>query len=759
MLIVPKFKSYFQIEVIPSVGVFLLSESDYYILTGELYEKLVLLINGDRSVDEIVAILGEGVSVAEIYYALMLMEQKGYIGENTEAISPEVEAFCNFLSVDASEGNKRLQSTGVSITALGNIPTQPLSTALKELNVQVVNTGEIEIVLTDDYLRVELEQINHKALESRRPWMLVKPVGKIVWIGSIFYPGKTGCWQCLAQRLQANRPLENFIRDLSVRASKADRQTVSNFTITLRAPLPSTLQTGINLAATEIAKWIIQGRNKRLEGNIITFDTVSWQIQEHTLTKRPQCPACGNPEHPFEKKPLPIALQSRQKSFTADGGHRCVSPEQTLQKYQHHVSPITGAVRGLSRITRSPSKLTPNYIAGHNFASMVDSLYFLRENLRGRSAGKGKTDAQAKASALCEAIERYSGVFQGDEIRRRGSYASMGDTALHPNECMLFSDYQYQTRHEWNENCPSYFQKVPEPFDPEREIEWTPIWSLTHEELRYLPTAYCYYGYREPFAQYCWADSNGTAAGNSKEEAILQGFMELVERDCVALWWYNRLKRPAVDLDSFEQPYIHALKEYYHSLDRELWVLDLTNDFNIPAFAALSRSKNQATEDIIYGFGAHFDPLIAITRALTEANQVLPVVLSMNDDSSANYSCGDGLAQSWWQNATIKNQPYLLPDHNVAPKTLKDYPQLGSNDLRDDIITCVDIARDRGLETLVLDQTRPDIGLNVVKVVVPGLRHFWKRWGKGRLYDLPVQMGQLSRSRQESELNPYPIFF
>ena len=759
MLNRPKFKSCFRVEVVSSVGVFLLSESDYYILTGELYEKLVPLINGDRSVDEIVVTLGDRVSVAEIYYALMLMEQKGYIVENTETISPEVEAFWNFLSVDVSEAEHRLQSTGVSITALGDIPSQPLSTALQQLNIQVVTSGEIEIVLTDDYLRVELEQINHKALESRHPWMLVKPVGKIIWIGPIFYPGKTGCWQCLAQRLQANRPLETFIRGLSLRASKAERQTISSLAPTSVAALPSTMQTGINLAATEIAKWLVQSRNQRLEGNIITLDSISWQIQEHTLTKRPQCSACGNPEHPFEKKPLPISLQSRQKSFTADGGHRSVSPEQTLQKYQHHVSPITGAVRGLSRITRSPSKLTPNYVAGHNFASMLDSLYFLRENLRGRSAGKGKTDAQAKASALCEAIERYSGVFQGDEIRRKGSYETMGDAAIHPNECMLFSDHQYQTRHEWNERCPSHFQRVPEPFDPAREIEWTPIWSLTHEEFRYLPTAYCYYGYREPFAQYCWADSNGTAAGNSQEEAILQGFMELVERDCVAFWWYNRLKRPAVDLDSFEQPYFQSLKQHYHSLDRELWVLDISNDFNIPAFAALSRRRNQATEDIIYGFGAHFDPIIAVTRALTEVNQVLPAVLAFKADGSTDYSCSDELAQTWWQNATIENQPYLVPDNKVSPKTLRDYPQIGSDDLRDDVITCVNIARDRGLETLVLDQTRPDIGLNVVKVVVPGLRHFWKRWAKGRLYDLPVQLGQLSRSRQESELNPYPIFF
>ena len=759
MLKVPKFKSCFHIEVVPSAGVFLLSESDYYILTGEVYEKLVPVINGDRSVDEIVATLSDKVSVAEIYYALLLMEQKGYIVENIEIMPPEAEAFWDLLSVEPLEANHRLQSAEVSIKALGNTNSQLLCNALQQLNIQVVSSGRIEIVLTDDYLRADLEQINYQALESRHPWILVKPVGKIIWIGPIFYPGKTGCWQCLAQRLQANRPIEKFIRDRTLQATKANRQIISNFSPTSRAALTSTIQTGINLAATEIAKWIVQGRNQRLEDNIITFDTISWQIQEHTLTKRPQCPACGDPEHPFHKKPLPIVIQSRRKSFTSDGGHRCVSPEKTLEKYQHHVSPITGAVRGLSRITRSPSKLTPNYIAGHNFASMLDSLYFLRQNLRGRSAGKGKTDAQAKASALCEAIERYSGVFQGDEIRRKGTYTTMGDAALHPNECMLFSEDQYQTRHEWNENCPSYFQRVPEPFDPDREIEWTPIWSLTHEEFRYLPTAYCYYGYREPFAQYCWADSNGTAAGNSKEEAILQGFMELVERDCVALWWYNRIKRPAVNLASFEQPYFQSLQEYYHSLDRELWVLDISNDFNIPAFAALSRRRNQDKEDIIYGFGAHFDPIIAITRALTEVNQVLPAVLSFTEDGSTDYSCSDELAKNWWQNATIENQPYLISDDRVPAKTLSDYPQLRSDDLREDIITCVNLARDRGLETLVLDQTRPDIGLNVVKVVVPGLRHFWKRWGKGRLYDLPVQLGQLLRSRQENEFNPYPIFF
>jgi ribosomal protein S12 methylthiotransferase accessory factor len=43
----------------------------------------------------------------------------------------------------------------------------------------------------------------------------------------------------------------------------------------------------------------------------------------------------------------------------------------------------------------------------------------------------------------------------------------------------------------------------------------------------------------------------------------------------------------------------------------------------------------------------------------------------------------------------------------------------------------------------------------VVRVIVPGLRHFYRRFGPGRLYDVPVKMGLLDRPLQESELTPF----
>jgi ribosomal protein S12 methylthiotransferase accessory factor len=761
MLNKPKFKHCFRVESVESEGVFLISERESFLLGGYLYELLTPLINGERTLDDIVDnilphLLPENPSAqdeimasAKIYNALMQMEQKGYIIESDDdGVSSPLALFAESLHVSPQGANSRLQNTKVAVKTFGSITNSDFISTLESLHIQVADEGDITVVLTDDYLQAGLAEFNREALQSKRPWMLVKPVGTILWIGPIFEPGKTGCWQCLAQRLQGNRPVEGFIQR---------RKGMAMSLSTPLAILPSQWQIGLGIAANEVAKWIIQGDNKHLEGILITFDTISLQTQNHILVKRPQCPACGNPE--LNRKALPIILGNRKKTFTADGGHRFIPPEETIKTYQHHISPITGVVRELRRLSHSVNRLTHTYAAKHHAVTMFDDLAALRQNIGGRSSGKGKTDAQAKASGLGEAIERYSGIFQGDEIREKGSYQTMGDKAIHPNICMNFSQAQYHSRQEWNEAGFNRFQRVPEPFDEAQEIDWTPIWSLTNRDFKYLPTPYCYYGYPQLHEPYCWADSNGCAAGNTLEEAILQGFMELVERDSIALWWYNRVQRPMVDLASFDEPYFQTLQQYYQTLHRDLWVLDVTSDLNIPTFAAISRRNDAEVEDIIFGFGTHFDPKIAISRALTEVNQSLPGVLSAHVDGTTQYpSSADELAINWWTTATLKNQPYLIPDQYSPAKVYSDYPQNWSDNLRDDVITCQKIVEQKGMEMLVLDQTRPDIGMKVVKVIVPGLRLFWKRLAPGRLYDVPVALGWLPEALQEDQVNPFPMW-
>jgi len=748
MLNQPKFKSCFHVEILEPEGVFIRSERDVVLLSDRLTKLLAPLIDGNRTIDAIIDLLEEQASAAEIYYAVMQMKQQGYLVEAHEDIPPAIADLAYTLNVDAKEATRNWQNTKVAVKTFGTVSTEKFISILESLNIQVSKDGDIEVVLADDYLQASLDAFNQKAWQSQRPWMLVKPGGTIIWIGPIFHPGKTGCWQCLAQRLRVNRPVEAFIEK---------RQGTSTLPA---SSVLSTVPMGMNLAAIEIMKWIIlggiQGKNQQLEGKLITFDLIHLELKTHTLVQRIQCSCCGELEHWVNREPVPVVLRNQKKTISIDGGYRCFSPEATLEKYEHHISPITGVVWRLKKEFQVDNNLIYSYTASHHFSSIVDDLPALRQNVRGRSAGKGKTDIQARASALCEAIERYSGVFQGDEIRHKATYQEMA-LAIHPNECMNFSRKQYQNRQEWNAKA-SINHIIPESFDETRKIDWTPIWSLSHQVFKYLPTAYCYYGYPNSHNLGCFADSNGCAAGNTMEEAILQGFMELVERDSVALWWYNRLKKPGVNLDSFNEPYFQALKDYYQTINREFWVLDLTSDFKIPVFVAISRRTDREIEDIFFGYGAHFNPYIAVLRALTEMNQFLPSMSSINSDGSTRYPSFSQSAVDWRKTATVKKQDYLVPAPNTTVKDCSDYPHLWKDDLVEDITTCLEIVKANKMEMLVLEQTQPDIGLNVVKVIVPGMCHFWRRLGSKRLYDVPVKLGLLEKLNSEEELNPLSIY-
>ncbi len=762
-----KFKDTFRIEYADPEHTFLLTERNSFVMRGQLFQRLVPFLNGQRSIEEVLKqicpdldpelsfIAGDIPVLTQVQYALLKLQSKGYLVQNESSLPPDLAVFCGHLGIDFQLAYSRLQSTTVAVRSFGsNLPVAQFITLLEAMQIQVNENAVLEVILTDDYLQDGLSNYNQTALNSLRPWMLVKPTGTIAWIGPIFRPNITGCWQCLAQRLQNNRPVEEFV------------QRKLNLSTPLVPPLtalPSALQTALGIAATELFKWIVSGENKRLEGMLVTHDALALETQNHILTKRPQCSACGqNSSRGLHHNPLPIVLGHRKKSVVTGGTHRSIAFEETLAKFQNHISPITGVIRELKPLNRISTTLIHSYLAKHHFATLFDDLDALCQYTVGRSGGTAQTDSQARCSAFCEALERYSGVFQGDEIRQRGSYQQMEGKAIPPNLCMNFSQTQLQNRHQWNAECSGLigdFQRIPEPFDEAQEIEWTPVWSLTQRQFKYLPTAYCYYGYPALAQPSCWADSNGCAAGNTLEEAIAHGFMELVERDCVALWWYNRLTKPQVDLDGFDEPYFQALQAYYQTINREFWLLDITSDLNIPAFAAISRRTDREVEDIIFDFGADFDPKTAIFKALNGMNKLLHAVTDANPDGSTRYhSVMSQIAINWWKTARLSNQAYLTPDANIPAKRYSDFSWLQTKDLLEDVMLCQQIVEQKGMELLVLDQTRPDIGLKVVKVVVPGLRHFWKRLGPGRLYDVPVQLGWLKAPLREDQLNSVPMW-
>jgi bacteriocin biosynthesis cyclodehydratase domain-containing protein len=735
-----QFKRHLVIELVPSEGLFILSEAGEYVFRGAAFIAVAQAIDGRRTDDQIVASLASSLPPAQLYFAIASLRRDGFLHDASS--SPANERAAAFWDAVGAEP----VSLPFALVGIGDVEQPLFAEKLRALGHEIVEHAERVLVLTDDYLRPELGELADQARAAGRSWLLAKPLGLGPWFGPRFLPDHPGCWACLEHRLRGHRRVQQFLQDHTGR-----REPYA----TSLAALPATIDVVAGLLSTALAGWAsrplspsVSGEHP-LDGVVVSLDPRTLSSTRHLLTARPQCPRCGDSGLLARMQSQPIMLTPRGAEVR-DGGRRSQDPHATYARLERHISPITGIVSRMVRSTPADSTIAHAYYTDHNFVHMTRNLEFLRISLRSFSGGKGRTDIQARTGALCESIERYSGVFQGDEAMRTASYAELrerGELVVHPNAMMLYSDAQLAARERWN-TTGELFSWVPARFDEHARIAWTPAWSLTDPEPRWLATALCFYNADSPMMR---ADSNGAAAGNNLEEAILQGFMELVERDAVALWWYNRLCLARVDLASFGDPYFEQAEAELAARGRELWVLELPTDLQVPCYAAVSRRIDHACEQIVFGLGAHLDATLALSRAISEHNQFLPHV-------SADSHPPTSVAGRWYREARIERERYLAPSA-ASPRRRDDHPRYDPNiDLQAEILRCSELVRARGLELLVQVHTRPDTDLCVAKVTVPGLRHFWARFAPGRLYDVPVALGLGERPTPESELNPVPMF-
>src|SRR5262249_10815688 len=148
---------------------------------------------------------------------------------------------------------------------------------------------------------------------------------------------------------------------------------------------------------------------------------------------------------------------------------------------------------------------------------------------------------------------------------------------------------------------------------------------------------------------------------------------------------------------------------------RAFWALDLTADLGIPVFASVCRRTDGPPEQIVFGFGAHLDPRVALLRAVTEMNQMLSSPLLPPEGKELGGPTADPETAHWLQTETTANQPYLL-SADGPPRTAASYPRVWADDVAEDVRSCQALVERAGLEMLVLDQTRPEVGLPVAKV-------------------------------------------
>jgi ribosomal protein S12 methylthiotransferase accessory factor len=209
--------------------------------------------------------------------------------------------------------------------------------------------------------------------------------------------------------------------------------------------------------------------------------------------------------------------------------------------------------------------------------------------------------------------------------------------------------------------------------------------------------------------------TNGLASGNTLTEATLHGLYEVIERDAVGRW---ALSDPAwtdvVDsttLDSDNRDLVGAIADAGLVVALRI----LPSAFDVPVFAATiapGLERPTPPHAAFSGYGAHLDPRVAASRALTEAVQSRLALISGSRDDlwPSEYSrVMDHRAATEWTESIIR------ADAEVDFSALTD--QSGST-FDDDLKRLLGRLTER--DVISVDLTREEIGVPVVKVIVTG---------------------------------------
>lgn len=566
-----------------------------------------------------------------------------------------------------------------------------LEYALKTNGLAAKPGADFLVVVTDDYLRPEIVELSGRA----QPWIIAKPVGHTIWLGPLLIPGRTVCWNCMAACLRRNRWLQAGIRS----GSPTDYLRLPS-----TSALPSTVALAIGMLSTALAVYFALGRHPDLEDNILALDTRSMRLTQNLVRHWKDCPQCGS-------------VRSRGN--------------QSPQLHQF-VSPITGIVSQLD-VTDAPSGAL-----FHACSQYIHPLSGGTEQIPLRplqALGKGFSSYDAQSGCIAEAVERFSITYQGTEELYWAKGSSVdGITA---NDLLLFSDLQYESRNLWNEGH-SQVQWIPERLSSDDEIAWITAKPLSCSGAKFVPAGLSYMHY--PFKRelrFCSPDTNGCAAGRSLSEALLTALLELVERDAVAIWWYNELSRPKLELESFGDPRFLEVKSALAKEGCDVYLLDVTTDIGIPCFVAIAPAYDGSKP--YFGCASHICARTAGLKALAEVAQVW--------FWAQRGAASDELTE-WINTANIHQKIYLQGDGTI--KAGSECALVTEDALQ----LCIHRIRSVGIDTYFVDLTRAEIGVPVVRAFAPGLRHFWARFAPGRLYDVPVRMGWSKKAKTELELNP-----
>jgi len=399
------------------------------------------------------------------------------------------------------------------------------------------------------------------------------------------------------------------------------------------------------------------------------------------------------------------------------GTHRTLTPQDTLNRVQ----PLLKSM-GITRVANITGLDRVGIPVFTSFRPQSRSISV--------SQGKGSEALAAKASAIMESVE----TFHAEAITRPLRYGSVNSL----KEQLNLADTDRMAR------------AGSEILGEDDTIFWVEGNNLLEGQSCWLPLEPVSEDHTPPYLKgsgYFAANTNGLASGNSLNEAICHAIYEVVERDAEALWNQQPDRVQAatgVDTDSIDDANCRWLLDRFRAANIEIKIWDITSDTKLPCYTCLAMGDDHDWADPEFGTGCHASKEVALARALTEAAQARATFIAGSRDDI-------GLSEYRDKQRRKRRLQGLkqLQTHQPARR----FNELTSDDntyMEDDLQLCLQRLLDIDIDQVIsVDLGKPEFGLAVVKVVIPGLEG---AYGHGNSAYVP---GHRARSLLKLPFNIY----
>jgi ribosomal protein S12 methylthiotransferase accessory factor len=426
---------------------------------------------------------------------------------------------------------------------------------------------------------------------------------------------------------------------------------------------------------------------------------------------------------------------------------------QAVSRLEAAVSPLVGIARATVATTSTPDETSlPNCAC-----ELASSIRTLGAASVAFGSGAHPDPARARAAAIGEAVERYSGVYVPSERIRRATARELGAAAVDPARFALFHPSQFAIPR---------FPLVP--FTADTVTTFVEGVSLVDGGTAYLPAELVYL--RRPaddLRPIGYATSSGLACGASLPEAILGALLEVVERDAVMIAWKCRLTLPLLDwsgdalLTELDDRYFRPTALRYHVvaanqfLDCPIAISVLHGPPGAGAALSVGAAAAATIEDAWLKAVAESYGVYRWLRQQTvtgTAEAVDPDSIESFDAHMLFYASEDNAALAAFLDASEERRPVA----EIAPL------EGGTPGAQIDAVAGR-LAR-HGVSAYAVDVTSPDVaelGLSVARVVAPELcaldvSHRARFLGGDRLTTAAFEAGLVPAPLEMTDLNPLP---